>query len=154
NWPPTCATRSWCSTTACWRGWIPSSSTPLSLSSASWTSSGMRGRTSMTNARTIFRINASMRGNQFIYWLGRLPLLRRLFTDHLYSAEECKSALFILPCLWWLIKALAGKLIYLAACLPLSASLALGGPQDLLSPNNFGAFCWAFLWFSFLVGTL
>ena len=108
----------------------------------------------MTNARTIFRINASMRGNQFIYWLGRLPLLRRLFTDHLYSAEEGKFALFILQCLWWLIKALGGKLIYLAACLLLSASLALGGPQDLLSPNNFGPFCWAFLWFSFLVGTL
>ena len=94
----------------------------------------------MTNTWTIFRINASIRGNRLIYWLGRLPLLRRLFTDHLYSAEEGKFALFILQCLWWLLKALGGKLIYLAACLLLSASFALSGPQDWLSPNNFGPF--------------
>lgn len=108
----------------------------------------------MTNTWTIFRINASIRGNRLIYWLGRLPLLRRLFTDHLYSAEEGKFALFILQCLWWLLKALGGKLIYLAACLLLSASFSLSGPQDWLSPDNFGPFCWAFLWFSSLVGTM
>ena len=41
-----------------------------------------------SNAWTIFRINASIRGNKLIYWLGRLPLLRRVFTDRLYAAGE------------------------------------------------------------------
>ena len=59
----------------------------------------------MNNAWTIFRINGALRGNKLIYWLGRLPLIRRLFTDRLYSAGEGKLALTILQALWWALPA-------------------------------------------------
>lgn len=108
----------------------------------------------MNNAWTIFRINGALRGNKLIYWLGRLPLIRRLFTDRLYSAGEGKLALTILQALWWALKAVVGKVLYLAVCLLISAFLALEGPQDMLRPENLGPFCWTFLWFSFLIGTM
>lgn len=108
----------------------------------------------MGNAWTIFRINGAIRGNKLIYWIGRLPLIRRLLTDHLYSAEEGKFALFVFQSLWWALKAVVGKVLYLAALLLFSASLALDGPQDALAPANLGPFCWIFLWFSFLIGTM
>lgn len=107
-----------------------------------------------SNAWTIFRVNASLRGNKLIYWLGRIPLIRRLFTDRLYAAGEGKMALFVLQNLWWVLKAIAGKVLYLAALLLIAAWLALDGTQDALSPANLGPFLWLFLWFSFLVGTL
>ena len=108
----------------------------------------------LNNAWTIFRVNASLRGNKLIYWLGRIPLIRRLFTDRLYAAGEGKMALFVLQNLWWVLKAIAGKVLYLAALLLIAAWLALDGTQDALSPANLGPFLWLFLWFSFLVGTL
>ena len=107
-----------------------------------------------SNAWTIFRINASIRGNKLIYWLGRLPLLRRLFTDRLYAAGEGKFALFLLQNLWWALRAVVGKAIYLAALLLIAAFLALDGAGDTLSPANLGPFCWIFLWMSFFIGTL
>ena len=107
-----------------------------------------------SNAWTIFRINASIRGNKLIYWLGRLPLLRRLFTDRLYAAGEGKFALFLLQNLWWALRAVVGKVIYLAALLLIAAFLALDGARDTLSPANLGPFCWIFLWMSFFIGTL
>ncbi len=109
----------------------------------------------MGNAWTIFRINGAIRGNKLIYWVGRLPLIRRFSTDHLYSAGEGKFALFIIQNLWWVVRAIGGKVLYLAALLFIVASLALNaGAQGVLRPDNFGPFCWLFLWFSFLVGTM
>ena len=70
----------------------------------------------MNNAWTIFRINGALRGNKLIYWLGRLPLIRRLFTDRLYSAGEGKLALTILQALWWALKAVVGKVLYIWPC--------------------------------------
>lgn len=107
-----------------------------------------------SNAWAIYRINASLRGNQLIYWVGRLPLVRRLPLDHLYSAGAGKLALFLLQSLWWVLRAVVGKAIYLAALLLTAAFLALDGAQDILSPNNLGPFCWIFLWLSFLIGTM
>lgn len=107
----------------------------------------------MSNAWTIFRINGAIRGNKLIYWLGRIPLVRRLLTDQLYAAGEGKLALFVLQNLWWALKAIMGKVLYLAVLL-LVAALTLDGPQQALSSDNFGPFCWTFLWFSFLLGTM
>ena len=86
-----------------------------------------------SNAWTIFRLNAATRGNKLIYWLGRLPLLRRVFTDRLYAAGEGKFALFLLQNLWWVLKAIAGKVIYLAVLLLIAAFVALDGVQDTLT---------------------
>ena len=108
----------------------------------------------MNNAWTIFRVNGAIRGNKLLYWLGRIPLVRRLFTDRLYAAGEGKLALFVLQNLWWALKAIAGKVIYLAVLLLLAAFLALDGAADTLTADNFGPFCWTFLWFSFLMGTM
>ena len=107
-----------------------------------------------SNAWTIFRLNAATRGNKLIYWLGRLPLLRRVFTDRLYAAGEGKLALFLLQNLWWVLKAIAGKVIYLAVLLLIAAFVALDGVQDTLTAANLGPFCWLFLWMSFFIGAL
>lgn len=107
-----------------------------------------------SNAWTIFRLNAATRGNKLIYWLGRLPLLRRVFTDRLYAAGEGKFALFLLQNLWWVLKAIAGKVIYLAVLLLVAAFVALDGVQDTLTAANLGPFCWLFLWMSFFIGAL
>ena len=52
------------------------------------------------NALTILRIDAAMRGNRIIYWLGRIPLIKRLVSDTLYSAKEGKLALSVLLWIW------------------------------------------------------
>ena len=108
----------------------------------------------MGNAWTIFRINGAIRGNKLIYWLGRIPLIHRLFTDQLYAAGEGKFVLFLFQNLWWALKAIGGKILYLAVLLLLASFLTLDGVQEALSPANFGPFLWLFLWFSFLVGTM
>ena len=56
-----------------------------------------------------------------------------MFTDRLYAAGEGKLALFLLQNLWWVLKAIAGKVIYLAVLLLIAAFVALDGVQDTLT---------------------
>lgn len=103
------------------------------------------------NALTILRIDAAMRGNKVIYWLGRIPLIKRLVSDTLYSAKEGKLALSILLWIWRAVKSLGGTLLYVAlmCVLPL---LIVVEPGNLSA--GFGRFCWLLLWLSFVVGSL
>lgn len=100
------------------------------------------------NAATILRIDAAMRGNKVIYWLGRIPLVRRLVSDTLYSAKEGKLALSILLWAWRVFKSFAGTILYVAAMcvLPL---LIVGDLSE-----SFGRFCWLLLMLSFVTGAL
>lgn len=104
----------------------------------------------MMNAATILRIDAAMRGNKIIYWLGRLPLIKRLVSDTLYSAKEGKLALSVLLWIWRVIKSFAGTFLYVAlmCVLPL---LLVADPADGLA-SIFGRFCWLLFWLSFVVG--
>ena len=103
------------------------------------------------NALTILRIDAAMRGNKTIYWLGRIPLIKRLVSDTLYSAKEGKLALSVLLWVWRAVKSLGGTLLYVAlmCVLPLLIVVDPGSLSD-----GFGRFCWLLLWLSFVSGAL
>ena len=47
----------------------------------------------LTCASQIYRIRSAIAGNRLVYWLGRVPLLKRIFTDKLYAATEGKLVL-------------------------------------------------------------
>lgn len=102
-------------------------------------------------ALTILRIDAAMRGNKTIYWLGRIPLIKRLVSDTLYSAKEGKLALSVLLWVWRAVKSLGGTLLYVAlmCVLPLLIVVEPGSLSD-----GFGRFCWLLLWLSFVSGSL
>lgn len=104
----------------------------------------------MTGA-TVLRIDAAMRGNKVIYWLGRIPLIRRLVSDTLYSAKEGKLALSVLLWIWRVVKSFAGTFLYvgLMCVLPL---LIVAEPAGL--GQEFGRFCWLLLMLSFVTGAL
>lgn len=106
----------------------------------------------MKTAWTILRIDAAMRGNKVVYWLGRIPLIRRLMSDSMYNAAEGKLALSILLWIWRGIKAFAGKFLYLGLACFLPLLLMLGPDEGLAS--GFGPFCWLLLFLSFVLGTL
>ena len=38
-------------------------------------------------AGVLLRLDAAMRGNKVIYWLGRIPLVKKLVSDTLYEAH-------------------------------------------------------------------
>ena len=102
-------------------------------------------------APVILRIDAAMRGNRVIYWLGRIPLIRRLVSDTLYSADEGKLALSVVL---WLFRALKAVLwnalfVFCLCILPLSIRYAEG---FLPPPAAFGSFCWLAFVFFFLGG--
>ncbi|MDD6159669.1 MAG: hypothetical protein PUB51_00875 [Oscillospiraceae bacterium] len=101
---------------------------------------------------TILKLDAAMRGNKVIYWLGRIPLIRRLVSDTLYSAKEGKLALSVLLWIWRIIKSFGGTILYLALLCVLP-TLLLADPLDTL-PNFFGVFCWLLFCLSFLSGSL
>ena len=103
------------------------------------------------NAATILRIDAAMRGNKVIYWLGRIPLIKRLVSDTLYSAKEGKLVLSILLWIWRIIKSFGGTILYVAlmCVLPLLIVVEPGSFAD-----GFGRFCWLLLWLSFVTGSL
>lgn len=107
----------------------------------------------MTAPLTIFRLDAAMRANKTIYWLGRIPLIRRAVSDRLYHAAEGKLALSGILYAWRAVKALAGKFLYLGLFFFLPIFLALGG-ELLRLPEGFGAFCYILLFLSYGSGTL
>lgn len=101
-------------------------------------------------APLLLRIDAAMRGNRVIYWLGRIPLVRRLVSDGLYSAGEGKLALSIVL---WALRAvkelfLSALWMYLLCVLPLSIRY-----DSLLPPASaFGPFCRLLFVLYFLAG--
>ena len=108
----------------------------------------------MTGALAIFRISAAMRGNRIIYWLGRIPLIRRAVSDELYRAAEGKLALTCVLCLWRAVKALAGKFLYLGVLFLLPLYFLLGSTWEGLASRGFGPFCFMLLPMSYFAGVL
>lgn len=104
------------------------------------------------NASVILRIDAAMRGNKVIYWLGRVPLVKRLVSDSLYRAKEGKLALSVLLWIWRILKSFGGTFLYVAlmCVLPL---LLVFDPSVGLS-ESFDSFCWLLFWLSFVAGSL
>ena len=104
----------------------------------------------MTGA-VILKVDAAMRGNKVIYWLGRIPLVKKLVSDTLYEASEGKLALSVILWAWRILKSFAGTFLYLAVMcvLPLLIVVEPGHLAD-----GFGRFCWLLLWLSFVAGGL
>lgn len=69
----------------------------------------------MINAFLIsFRLRIACRVNGILYWLKRLPLLRRILPGSLYGAGWLKTAATILAAQWELFSFFFGKILYLA----------------------------------------
>ena len=98
--------------------------------------------------RQSFHIDAAMRCNRLIYWLGRLPLVGRRVPERLYADVSLKQGLVlaveILGVLWTFL----GKFIYLGLCCVLPFVLFLDGPAGALW--IFGVH--ALFWLSFVGG--
>ena len=103
------------------------------------------------NAVTIARIDAAMRGNKIIYWLGRIPLIKRLVSDTLYSAKEGKLALSVLLWVWRIIKSFGGTFLYVALMCVLPLLIVV---EPAFVTRNFGRFCWLLFMLSFVTGSL
>ncbi len=105
----------------------------------------------LKNVFLLYRIRSAMAGNQIIYWLTRVKLLNRVFTDKLYTVEDGKLALSMMVSLYRVVRALAGKALYLAIIwlLPLGLS-----DVETFSKDGFALSVWMFFWLSFVAGTM
>jgi hypothetical protein len=108
----------------------------------------------MNTIGTVLRIDAAMRGNKIIYWLGRIPLVRRLVSDTLYDAPEGKLAFSGVLWAGRAVKEFVCKFLYVALALVLPVYLLLGLDWNGDKSAGFGPFCWLLLIMSFGLGTL
>lgn len=76
--------------------------------------------------RQIFHIRAAMSCNRLLYWLGRLPLVRRGIRPALYANLSLKQTLVVLVTVLQTLGAFLGKLLYLGLCCVLPLALVLG----------------------------
>ena len=65
------------------------------------------------NGKALFQISAAMSCNRLIFWIKKIPLVRRAFPDRLYGAGEAKIALTAVVEVLKLIWAFLGKFLYL-----------------------------------------
>ena len=102
-------------------------------------------------ALSILRIDAAMRGNKTIYWMGRIPLIKRLVSDTLYQAKEGKMALSLLLWAWRAFRTLFITVLYVGimCVVPLFVQIS---PSEL--SKGFGGFCWLLFCLSFVCGAL
>lgn len=71
----------------------------------------------MTNAvKNVFRIQSAMSCNRVLFWLKKLPLIKRLFPDAVYAATESKQILMTVVEVFKVLSYFAGKFIYLFLC--------------------------------------
>ena len=75
------------------------------------------------DVRNVFRVQSAMSCNRFLFWLKKIPLVRRLFPDRLYAASAGKQYLMAAVEVLKLVSAFAGKFIYLFLCCLLPAML-------------------------------
>lgn len=76
----------------------------------------------MNNAvRQTFRVQSAMSCNRFLFWIKKVPLIRRAFPDGFYAAWEAKQYLMVLVEILKTVYAFLGKFAYLglACALPL-----------------------------------
>lgn len=71
----------------------------------------------MTNAvKQVFRIQSAMSCNRVLFWLKKIPLVKRLFPDAVYGATENKQILMTVVEVLKVLSYFAGKFIYLFLC--------------------------------------
>lgn len=101
-------------------------------------------------AMNIYRIGAAMGCNRFLFWLRKIPLIRRLVPERLYGAMRAKSRLLVPVTILKGLYAFAGKFLYLyiACTLPIFLRQSAQG----LSPQGWPLFVALLFAFSFLCG--
>ena len=102
-------------------------------------------------AGIILRLDAAMRGNKVIYWLGRIPLVKKLVSDTLYEAAEGKLALSVILWIWRIFKSFAGTFFYVGLMCVLPLLLVV---EPARFSEGFSLFCHLLLWLSFVAGSL
>lgn len=71
----------------------------------------------MINAvKQVFRVQAAMSCNRVLFWLKKIPLVKRLFPDAVYGATESKQILMTVVEVFKILSYFAGKFIYLFLC--------------------------------------
>lgn len=106
----------------------------------------------MTDLRAaISHIEAALGCNRFLYWLGRIPLVKKLFPPTLYAAGGAKNTLMnVVRVLKW-VYAFGGKFIYLFLGLVLPVAMSVG-TQSLA--DGWSLFLWELFWLSLVCGSL
>ena len=99
----------------------------------------------------ISHVEAALGCNRFLYWLGRIPLLRRLFPPSLYAAGPAKNTLMNVVRVFKWLYSLAGKCVYLLIALAVPLVLVFGG-EDLSA--LWPVFLWEFFWLSLVCGSV
>ena len=97
----------------------------------------------------VFRVQSAMSCNRFLFWLKKIPLVRRLFPDRLYAASAGKQRLMAVVEVLKLVSAFAGKFIYLFLCCLLPAMLIR---EDLGAEGLWQNFLTALFFLSFFGG--
>jgi hypothetical protein len=98
--------------------------------------------------KTIFKVNAAMCCNKFLFWLHRIPLLGRLFPERLYADSGTKQTILAIHSTGKTIYSFFGKFFYLAI---LSLLMFLPYNNALLS-YGWSMFVWILFFCSFVVG--
>ena len=101
------------------------------------------------DVRNVFRVQSAMSCNRFLFWLKKIPLVRRLFPDRLYAASTGKQYLMAAVEVLKLVSAFAGKFIYLFLCCLLPAMLIR---EDLGAEGLWQNFLTALFFLSFFGG--
>ena len=101
------------------------------------------------DVRNVFRVQSAMSCNRFLFWLKKIPLIRRLFPDRLYAASAGKQYLMAAVEVLKLVSAFAGKFIYLFLCCLLPAMLIR---EDLGAEGLWQNFLTALFFLSFFGG--
>ena len=101
------------------------------------------------DVRNVFRVQSAMSCNRFLFWLKKIPLIRRLFPDRLYAASAGKQYLMAVVEALKLVSAFAGKFIYLFLCCLLPAMLIR---EDLGAEGLWQNFLTALFFLSFFGG--
>ena len=101
------------------------------------------------DVRNVFRVQSAMSCNRFLFWLKKIPLVRRLFPDRLYAASAGKQYLMAAVEVLKLVSAFVGKFIYLFLCCLLPAMLIR---EDLGAEGLWQNFLTALFFLSFFGG--
>lgn len=103
----------------------------------------------INSVKNVLRIQAAMSCNRFLFWLKKLPLIRRLFPDSLYGAVNAKQRLMAAVEVLKVLSYFAGKFLYLFLCC--YAPLVLLA-DEMTPAGNWPMFVSMLFFMSFFVG--
>lgn len=104
----------------------------------------------VNNIKTNFYINSSMIANAIVYYLKKLPILKKLISDNAYSAYNNKRRFAILTNILYYLFKIATKFIYLSIMMLTPMALI----YDEIPPNAYIHFVQLFFGLSIIIGSI